>query len=163
MARNAVKEASRSRQKNNRSLARLYEADETAWLELTSQLVKDRRFREIDYRNLSEYLSDMARRDKREVLSRLIALLAHRLKWDHQPRKRSRSWALTMLEQQNELEFDLQSKSLRNHALESLPKAYAKAVRWAAKETGLSEDKFPAECPYTLDALLSEEWENDHD
>jgi hypothetical protein len=37
------------------------------------------------------------------------------------------------------------------------PKAYAQAVKLAAKETGLAPEKFPPECPYTLDNVLSEE------
>src|SRR5438132_13323471 len=72
--------------------ASLYEQDETAWLEQTASLVAQRRFGEIDHAQLSEYLSDMARRDKREVFSRLVTLLAHLLKWDYQEGQRSKSW-----------------------------------------------------------------------
>jgi hypothetical protein len=163
MTRNYVNGAERQAAPPKRKLARLYLEDETAWLELMSQLVKERRFDKIDHKNLSEYLCDMAIRDRREVLSRLTTLLAHRLKWDFQPRKRSRSWALTLLEQQDELEQVLESQTLRNHARDVLAKAYAKAVRRAMKETGLAENRFPEECPYTLDGLLSDEWENRHD
>jgi len=49
-------------------LARLYEADETAWLEQMSKLVGQRRYGELDYKHLSEYLLDMAKRDRREVV-----------------------------------------------------------------------------------------------
>ena len=146
-----------------RKLTRLYEADETAWLEEMARLIKERRYDELDYKNLRRYLSDMARRDRREVFSRLTTLLIHRLKWDYQPRKRSRSWKLTILGQQRELEFDFGSKSLRNHAENVLAKAYAKAVTWAARETELPETTFPPECPYTLDGLLSSEWEHPND
>ncbi len=149
--------------KRELDLNRLYLEDETAWLERTSRLVKERRFKELDWKNLSEYLSDMARRDRREVLSRLTTLLSHRLKWDYQPRKRSKSWKLTILEQQRELEFDFESQTLRNHAQDVLGKAYGKAVRLAASETELPADRFPPECPYTLDGLLSDEWEHPHD
>jgi hypothetical protein len=40
-------------------------------LEVMSRLVAERRFEEFDCEHLSEYLSDMARRDRREVYSRL--------------------------------------------------------------------------------------------
>ena len=70
----------------------LYVEDETAWLELTSRLVAEGRFHEVDAASLSEYLSDMAIRDRREVMSRLAVLLTHLLKWDHQPAKRTASW-----------------------------------------------------------------------
>ncbi len=163
MARNTLRGAERHAPLSKRNLTRLYLEDETAWLELMSQLIRDRRFDEVDYKNLREYLSDMALRDRREVLSRLTTLLAHRLKWDYQPRKRSKSWVLTMLEQQHELEDMFQSKTLRNHGQDVLPKAYTRAVRLAASETNLAVDKFPQECPYTLDDLLSTEWKPQHD
>ena len=63
------------------TLPSLYQQDETGWLEQTAELVAQQRFAEIDSRELSEYLADIARRDKREVLSRLVVLLAHLLKW----------------------------------------------------------------------------------
>src|SRR5437667_12763961 len=69
-------------------LSLLYERDETAWLEVMSALAASGRFAEMDYRHLSEYLADMARRDRREVFSRLVVLLSHLLKWDHQPERR---------------------------------------------------------------------------
>jgi hypothetical protein len=53
------------------------------------------------------------------------------------------------------LEFDVKGGVLRNHAQEVLPKAYERAVEAAAIETGLAAKKFPTECPYTLDQLLT--------
>jgi len=105
-------------------LPQLYEADETAWLEAMSQLIGEGRFQDLDFAHLGEYLADMARRDKREVVSRLSVLIAHRLKWDHQPRRRSRSWRTTIEVQRQELAGLLESGTLRNHAVESLPKAF---------------------------------------
>ncbi len=49
----------------------LYESDETAWLEAMSELIRLGRLEELDYPNLSEYLADLARCDRREVESRL--------------------------------------------------------------------------------------------
>jgi hypothetical protein len=137
--------------------ANLYETDETAWLERMSKLIEERRYEKLDYKHLSEYLLDMAERDRREVFSRLRTLLVHLLKWDYQPRKRSRSWKVTIMNQRDDLRDELESKTLKNHALEVLPKAYARAVKLAAEETGLSPEKFPQQCPYTLDDVLSEE------
>jgi hypothetical protein len=67
----------------------LYEQDETAWLEQTANLVAQQLFGEIDHEHLSQCLSDMARRDKREVSSRLVILISYLLKWEHQPEQRA--------------------------------------------------------------------------
>src|SRR5262245_17032751 len=139
------------------SLAQLYLDDETAWLEETARLVAERRFHDLDVEHLSEFLFDRARRDKREVLSRLTTLLVHLLKWDHQPGQRSNSWQATIAVQRDELGDLLESATLRNHAHEVLGKAYQRALRRASLETGLAEDSFPSECPFTIEAALGEE------
>jgi hypothetical protein len=139
------------------SLASLFEQDETAWLEVMAQLVRERRLDELDYQNLSEYLTDMARRDRREVESRLAVLLAHLLKWQRQPERRSGGWRATIEVQRQELVRLLESGTLRNHALAVLAKAYTAGVRQAVAETELPAAEFPAECPYELDQLLDED------
>lgn len=135
-------------------LAELFEQDETAWLEAMSRLIVDGRFEELDYPHLNEFLCDMARRDKREVLSRLTSLLVHLLKWEHQPDQRTASWAATIANQRDELADLLESKTLLNHAAETLAKAYGRAVKQAALETGLLETAFPTDCAYSLDSIL---------
>jgi len=137
------------------TLSQLYESDETAWLEAMADLIQQGRWGDLDYAHLGEYLTDMARRDRREVASRLTTLIAHVLKWTHQPDHRSRSWRGTLIEHRQEL-GDLVSRGvLRNHAETVLAEAYANAVERAAAETGLATESFPGECPYTLEQLLS--------
>ena len=125
----------------------LFVADETAWLEATSQLIREQRFDELDCAHLSEYLTDMARRDKREVNHRLAVLIAHRLK------------RATIEVQRRELAELLESGTLRLHAVESLDKAYANGVLRAVAETNLDTATFPETCRVTLDDLLSEYWD----
>lgn len=137
-------------------LTELYEEDETAWLEEMSRLVAARQFGELDIDHLSEFLSDMARLDKREVLSRLTTLLTHVLKWEHQPSHRSQSWAATIASQRNELNDLLESKTLMHHAGEVLGKAYTRAIKQAVLETTLAKETFPDDCPYSLDELLQD-------
>jgi hypothetical protein len=137
------------------NLSELYEQDETAWLDAMAELIAQGRAADLDFPHLQEYLSDMARRDRREVESRLVVLIAHVLKWVHQPDQRSRSWRATVIEQRQELSDLAAQGVLRKHAETVLPQAYIKAVERAAAETGLATATFPAECPYTLDQLLS--------
>ncbi len=133
----------------------LYERDETAWLETMADLIRLGRLDEVDYPNLAEYLADMARRDRREVESRLTVLIAHVLKWAHQPDRRSGGWKGTIIEQRQELEGLVRRGVLRNHAEAVLADVYLKAVERAVAETELPSATFPAACPYTLNQLLS--------
>lgn len=145
------------KRKAPKNFAQLYEQDETAWLEEMSRLVAERRFEELDAENLGEYLSDMARRDKREVLSRLTTLLAHLLKWDHQADKRSNSWRATIATQRDELKDLLESGTLRKYADEVLEKAYGRAIKQASLETDMPEESFPSACPFSLESALGNE------
>src|SRR5205807_5910871 len=97
-----------------------------------------------------------AKRDRREVFSRLVVLLTHSLKWEHQPQHRSGSWRGTIRAQRRELRQLLESGTLRAHAQAVLADAYAEARRQAADETDLSPDVFPAEDARRLDELLAE-------
>jgi len=134
----------------------LYEQDETAWLEAMSTLAASRRYADMDFIHLSEYLADMARRDWREVFSRLVALLTHLLRWEYQPENRSGSWRGTIREQRRELRQLLTSGTLRNHAEEVLADAYAEARGQAADEAELSLNVFPLENARSLVELLAE-------
>jgi hypothetical protein len=136
------------------NLADLYEADETAWLDAMAELIARGEFSQLDYEHLREYVTDMANRDRKEVRSRLIVLIAHILKWEHQRSRRSKSWGRTIREQQRELEPDVSRGVLRRHALEVLAEAYQKALGDASYDMGVPEKRFPTECPYTLDQLL---------
>jgi len=138
-------------------LPELYEADETAWLDEMAEMTEQGRYNELDYAHLGEYLADMARSDRRKVESRLAILIAHVLKWVHQPDKRTSSWRGTIIVQRHKLIKLLKSGVLRNHAESVLGEAYADAVGMTMEETGLPEGRFSKECPYTLGQLVAPE------
>ena len=138
-------------------LATLFEEDETAWLEAMSALAAAGRASEMDMTNLGEYLADMAKRDRREVFSRLVTLLTHLLKRVHQSDQHTRSWDATILEQRRELRKLLESGKLYNHAVAVLAEAYAEARKQTAVETGLPLATFQLECPWDVPRLLSDD------
>ena len=110
-------------------LPALYERDETAWLEAMAELARDGRAKDLDLGHLAEYLFDMARRDRREVESRLAVLLSHLLKWTYQPDHRARGWRATVIEQRQELNRLAGQSVLRNHAQEVLADVYTARPR----------------------------------
>ena len=114
-----------------------YWDDEQAWLVKQAAVLRDGRFDEIDREQVSEYLSDMAARDRREVRRRLIALISHIMKCRLFPDFITRSWVLTIREQQRELRALFQdSPSLRPYADHILSDASSDAYQEAALKTG---------------------------
>ena len=73
-------------------LNKLYDHDIHAWTQQMAELLKQRRFQELDVAHLVEELETMGRRDRQELVSRLKILLGHLLKWQYQPAHRSSSW-----------------------------------------------------------------------
>jgi predicted metal-dependent phosphoesterase TrpH len=142
-------------QRTELALSELYTEDETAWLDAMVDLLHAGGYAELDFANLREYLSDMAKRDRREVESRLVILLAHILKWVHQPDQRSRSWRASIVVQRQELNRLASRGVLRKHAESVLAEVYQEALERAAVETGLPVTAFPAECGYSVDEVLS--------
>jgi hypothetical protein len=137
----------------------LYERDIHAWTEQTAELLKQRRFQEIDIEHLVEELESMGRRDRRELVSRLKMLLGHLLKWQYQPTHRSGSWLGSILEQRLRIRDLLQdSPSLQAFLAEAAVAAYGDGAKLASKETGLPRQGFPDHLPYSLDFLLNDDW-----
>jgi hypothetical protein len=133
----------------------LYEFDEHAWIAEQLAVLRSNELHALDRESLAEYLTEMTSRDRRELESRLTALLQHLLKVRLQPAKMSRSWAVTIATQQDEIHALLQSiPSLAQHVESRLSDAYAAAVRRAAIETGIPATRFPGESPWTLEEAL---------
>ena len=144
-------------------LDQLFLDDEIAWYDAMVERIDSKEYDELDHVNLRELLADMSLRERHEVESRLTVLILHILKWDHQPKKRSTSWASTIVVQSQELVRHFRSGVLRNHADSALTDVYAKAVRRAMIETGLPKSVFPAACQYSIAELLSFEASIDTD
>ena len=133
-----------------------YEQDFYAWTVEQGRLLRAGELSAIDAVNLAEEIESMGRRDRRELESRLTVLLTYLLKWQMQPDQRSRSWSATMREQRRQIEKLLrESPSIRPFVANVLAQAYGDACEDAADETGLPESAFSAECPFTLDEVLS--------
>lgn len=144
--------------------AELYETD--FWLWTQEQAARLRRTAELrpnlpealDWGNLAAEVESLGSSLSRELLSRYRVLLAHLLKWLHQPARRSRSWRATIRTQRDEIESLLDgNSSLAARREEQLHRAYPKARALASDETGLPPETFPAECPFALEQV------EDHD
>ena len=140
-------------------LAGLYDVDFFEWTRRNAELLRAGQVDQADMDHIAEEIEDMGRRDLKELNGRMRVLLIHLLKRQLQPEKRSRSWDSTIVAQRIEIEDDLeQSPSLRRKLGADFKDNYAKAVRRAIVETGLARDRFPAECPFTLEQILDPEF-----
>jgi hypothetical protein len=140
----------------------LYAQDYFGWTQAQADALRRRSANELDWDNLLEEVEALGKAAERELRNHLALLLAHLLKWRLQPTRRSRSWVLTIREQRQQVKDMLaDSPSLKPAISRLMEKAYKSAVNAAADETGLSDDAFPADCPYDFDQAMSEvvEWE----
>jgi hypothetical protein len=133
----------------------LYDQDFYAWANEQAGLLREGRLSEADIEHIAEEIESMGKSEKRELVSRLTALMLHLLKWQHQPAFRSTSWRLTLEEQRNQLEDHLaDNPSLKSSLGEKLVAAYRNAVLGAARETGKDRSVFPVACPWSLEQLM---------
>ncbi|MGA8652652.1 MAG: DUF29 domain-containing protein [Xanthobacteraceae bacterium] len=133
-----------------------YERDFYSWLMEQARHLRESRFEALDCDNLAEEIKSAGAEQFNKLVSALRVLMAHILKWDHQPPLRSRSWVLSIQEQRLEIADVLaDNPGLKPRIDEAIARAYRRARIEAAKETGLDEDKFPTTCPYSLDDLTS--------
>jgi hypothetical protein len=143
------------------NIKNLYEQDFYSWIQHHVALLKDSRFDEIDVDNLIEELEGMAKKDERELISRLIILIAHLLKWQYQPDMQCNSWSSSIIEQRAQVLFLLEDvPSLRNKMPEAIHRAYPKAREVAIKETGLSG--FPKQCSFSERQLIDQDFYPDN-
>jgi hypothetical protein len=141
------------------NLGPAYNDDHYAWTKRHAELIREGRLSEIDTEHLAEELESMSGSERRELISRFTILLAHLLKWQFQPLRRGTSWQLTVMNQRDDIEDLLeQSPSLRGEIDRKLDRAYTRARRAAAIETGQTEDTFPKDCPYTFDEAMKKDF-----
>ena len=137
----------------------LHDLDFYAWTQQQVDLLKSGNLVDVDVKSLIEEIESMGASERRELINRLAVLLAHLLKWHYQPSFRGRSWQLTIKEQRRQLQRLLKDNpSLHARLEEFIADAYVDSVLLAARETGLEESDFPAQCPYAQEELLNSDF-----
>ncbi len=136
-----------------------YEKDFYGWTQEQAALLRAGRLNELDIENLIEEVETMGRSEKRELESRLTVLLQHLLKWKYQEGRRSRSWTLTIDVQRIQFRKTLkENPGLMPLLDEIIMDAYQLAVVYAARETKISSNVFPATCPWSLEEAVQEDF-----
>ena len=137
----------------------LYDRDFYAWANEQAALLRAGNLSAADIDHIAEEIESMGRTEKRELESRLTILLLHLLKWRFQPGLRGNSWRLTIKEQRRRVVRHLaDNPSLRSQVDAVTASAYGDATLEAERETGLPESAFPAECPWSFQEIMNEEF-----
>lgn len=133
-----------------------YERDFYSWLVEQARHLREGRLDALDRENLAEEIESLGREQFNKLVSALRLAMLHMLKWDHQASMRSRSWVLSIEEQRLEIaDVVADNPGLKPRIGEAIARAYRRARIEAAKETGLDETEFSAECPYSFEDIVS--------
>jgi hypothetical protein len=121
------------------------EQDFHAWALNAAQRARAGLLTPQELEQVAEELEDMAKSERRQLKNRLSILLAHLLKWHHQPERRSRSWRATIEVQRGDVQDLLEDNpSLCPCLPEFIEQAYQRGVWLAIQETDLDKAVFPA-------------------
>jgi Domain of unknown function DUF29 len=139
----------------------LYETDFYVWAKNQAELLRGKRFEDLDLAHLIEEVEDLAGALERAVRSRARTLMEHLLKLQYSPAQNpSLGWRATIRTQRSELLNDL-TPSLQRHLADNLPELYARArhdAEGSLRDHGEhgAADALPASCPYTLDQITGD-------
>ena len=135
----------------------LYERDYYSWALNQARALQERRIEELDWENLAEEVEDLARRDAHSLRSQLARLLAHLLKWQLQPTRRTNSWRGSIRGARDAIRELLdESPGLKPRLPELFQRAYRAGVNLAVEETNLNESRFPASSPWSFEQAMNE-------
>jgi Domain of unknown function DUF29 len=148
----------------------LYARDFYTWGLTTAALIRAQQWKGIDLEALAEEIEGLARKDRRDVKSRLTELVLHLLKWHYQPIKRQEghSWLDSVRNQRTELVLLLEDNhTLRTQLPSMVTEVYSAARRRAIEQMEdrgplrpheITRHPVPLTCPWTPEQLLEDDF-----
>ena len=141
--------------------AALYDADFYVWAERQAELLRARRFDDLDLENLVEEVEDLGGALKRSALNNAAVIVEHLLKLAHSPAVDPRNgWRSSVREHRRRLQIELTPR-LGQILTDELAAVFAMARQDAAaalRDHGehAAADVVPAHCPYTVDQITGD-------
>jgi hypothetical protein len=138
-----------------------YEEDFYVWTQRQAELLRARRYDELDLEHLIEEVEDLGGALKRSVRSRVRTIIEHLLKLQYSPAVDPRAgWRDTVRRDRNDLRDDL-TPTLRRELERELEELYARARQQAdgsLRDHGehAAADALPDNCPYTADQITGD-------
>ena len=125
------------------------------WAQEQAAHLRAGRLDALDISRIADEIETVGRSEYDALVSNLSVILMHMLKWDHQPERRTRFWALSISGHRDRVIDRLSdSPSLKPRLGEAIVRAYRYSRKDAAGETGLPLAVFPAACPYSWDEIM---------
>ncbi len=141
-----------------------YADDLYTWVQEPVALRRAGRVDALDLDNIAEELSDVGLSECYRLQSAVEIILLHMLEWDHQPERRSRSWALSSAEHRERAQIQLRkSPGLKSSLDEIRHDGFRLARLGAARQMKRSPKTLPADCPYSRDEILNRPFAFDDD
>jgi hypothetical protein len=139
----------------------LYEEDFYVWSQRQAELLRARRYDDLDLQHLIEEVKDLGGALRRSVRSRVRTIIEHLLKLQHSQAVDPRpGWRDTVRTQRNDLLDDL-TPTLRRELGRELEELYARARQQAEgslRDHGehAAADALPENCPYAADQITGD-------
>ena len=142
-----------------------YDDDFYAWTQYQADVLRSMRTRDnrFDRENVAEEIEDFGKNYRDVARSQVRRILEHFLKLQYSPAGDPRyGWRGSIIDARAELDDKL-SPTLRHDIVAVLDKLYGiarKRVATDLEEHGEQQaaSALPAECPYTLDQVLADDW-----
>jgi hypothetical protein len=138
-----------------------YDQDIVAWANEQARLLRTKQFNLLDLEHIAEEIEDVGKSEQRELASRMAFLLCHLLEWQYQPARRGSSWQATIKTQRERIRRRFKKSPSLKMCLDD-PEwwldVWGDARDTATQETGIDYDKFPEQCPWDIDPILSDHW-----
>ena len=139
----------------------LYQEDFYVWTQRQAELLRARRYDELDLEHLIEEVEDLGGAARKSVRSRARTIIEHLLKLQHSPAVDPRpNWRDTVRAQRDDLRDDL-TPTLRRELDQDLEELYARARQRAEgsmRDHGehSAANALPGTCPYTADQVVGD-------
>lgn len=138
-----------------------YRLDGYGWANAQAQLLRERRWDLIDLENIIEEIESVARSEEDAAESALRVLMMHILKWQLQPERRGRSWALSIANQRIRYAQRMKKNpSLKSKLEEMRADAFHRSRIEAAQEMDVPLKTIPTD-PLEWDLILDQPFEVD--
>ncbi|MDX1539927.1 MAG: DUF29 domain-containing protein [Geminicoccaceae bacterium] len=139
----------------------LFEGNFYVWTERQADLLRARRFDELDLGNLVEEVEDLGKSERNKVLNTASVIIEHFLKLEHSPASGPRDlWRRSIQEHRRRLRGDItpRLRQILDGELTELFREVHDDTAFTLRDDGEDEavDRLPNDCPCMVEQILGD-------